>query len=239
MKRSLLYVVAAAVLAVSCGRGVKITKPLADAQRIIDRARLVETESELRELERLAGNYEMAYRRSIDGASAERFKALTADALDDAVAAVERNRERAERDAALGAALDATLDAVDRAWRLELTTPDEDSRIVEKLAGRVASIDAGIAELREQNALIDEKLESVDYYDDDADALLECYVAEQERIESRVAELSHERETVEAEIRLYALAYRLQRGQIFGAASDGCSAESASENCDGCGDAEC
>ena len=180
-----------------------------------DRAHLVETESELRELERLASDYELAYRRSIDGASAERFKALTADALDAAALAVERNREQAEHDAALGAELDAALDAIDRAWRLDLTTPDEDGRIVEELAGRVAAIDAGIGELREQYALIDEKLESVDYYDDDADAQLERYAAEQERIENRVAELSREREAVEDEITMYTLAYRLQRGRTF------------------------
>ncbi len=47
---------AASLLLASCGSGVRITKPLADAQKIIDRAHLVETESELRELERLASD---------------------------------------------------------------------------------------------------------------------------------------------------------------------------------------
>ncbi len=183
-------------------------------------------------------DYELAYRRSIDGASAERFKALTVDALDAAALAVERNREQAERDAALGAELDAALDAIDRAWRLELTTPDQDGRIVEELAGRVAAIDAGIGELREQYALIDEKLESVDYYDDDADAQLERYAAEQERIENRVAELSREREAVEDEIILYTLAYRLQRGRTFVPSSEMCPAEAAADNCDECSDAQ-
>ena len=229
---------AASLLLASCGSGVRITKPLADAQKIIDRAHLVETESELRELERLASDYELAYRRSIDGASAERFKALTADALDAAALAVERNREQAEHDAALGAELDAALDAIDRAWRLELTTPDQDGRIVGELAGRVAAIDAGIGELREQYALIDEKLESVDYYDDDADAQLERYAAEQERIENRVAELSREREAVEDEIILYTLAYRLQRGRTFVPSSEMCPAEAAADNCDECPDAQ-
>ncbi len=134
--------------------------------------------------------------------------------------------------------MDAALDAIDRAWRLELTTPDQDGRIVEELAGRVAAIDAGIGELREQYALIDEKLESVDYYDDDADAQLERYAAEQERIENRVAELSREREAVEDEIILYTLAYRLQRGRTFVPSSEMCPAEAAADNCDECSDAQ-
>jgi len=114
----------------------------------------------------------------------------------------------------------------------------EDGRIVEELAGRVAAIDAGIGELREQYALIDEKLESVDYYDDDADAQLERYAAEQERIENRVAELSREREAVEDEITMYTLAYRLQRGRTFVPSSEMCPAEAAADNCDECPDAQ-
>ena len=74
MKRLFAKIAAYAVvvilllLATKCDHGVKITTPQRDAKRIAELAELVESEADLRAVEKLATKYELAYRKSINGA---------------------------------------------------------------------------------------------------------------------------------------------------------------------------
>lgn len=212
---ALAAVAAGVALCTACGSEVKITKPSIDAQIIIDRSRTVETEAELRELERLANEYELAYRRHINGAAAERFKELTADVLADAANVMQRYQQQQQTDQELRAEIDDKLAFLDRAWRLELTTPEQDSRKLEQIAAEAAEAESQLAALAAERTRITEALDAVGYDDDDADELLERYGNQMDEVDRRYAEVTADLEEIMTRVSLYRLAYKLQRGEVF------------------------
>lgn len=212
---ALAVVTAGAALCTACGNEVKITKPSVDAQIIIDRSRNVETEAELRDLERLANEYELAYRRSIDGAAAERFKALTADVLTDAARNMQEYQQLQETDRALRLSIDDKLARLDAAWRLELTTPEEDRRKLAHIAAEADAAEKRLAGLAAERSRITEALDAVGYDDDDADELLERYGNQMDEVDRRYAEEMAGLEEIMNRVSLYRLAYKLQRGETF------------------------
>ena len=125
MKRLFAKIAAYAVvvilllLATKCDHGVKITTPQRDAKRIAELAELVESEADLRAVEKLATKYELAYRKSINGAAAMKFKRLAEPAL---IAAGDRRdafRETEDYLLAQQTQLNDKLSLLDAAWRLE------------------------------------------------------------------------------------------------------------------------
>lgn len=212
---NIITVMAAAVLFSACGSGVKITKPSIDAQIIIDRGRNIETEAELRDLERLANEYELAYRQCINGAAAERFKALTGDVLADAARNMQEYQQRQEADVRLRASIDEKLSVLDKAWQLELTSPDEDRRKLEQVARTIDELEAELSALASERESVMAALDEVGYDDPDADEKLERYGNELDAIDVRSAELTEQRDDVASSVALYRLAYKLQRGEEF------------------------
>jgi len=225
---------AVAVLCAACGSDVKITKPSVDAQIIIDRGRNVETEAELRDLERLANEYEIAYRQRINGAAAERFKELTADVLTDAARNMQEYQQRQEDDQALRRTIDDKLDVLDKAWSLSLTTPEQDRQKLEQTARRVEDLDRELAEIASERRRVTEALDAIGYDDENADELLERYGNELDALDRRQADVEAALNEALGEVALYRLAYKLQRGEefAFATASDNSDAESCDEECD-------
>lgn len=225
--------IAVVLFSTACGSGVKITKPSIDAQIIIDRSGVVETEAELRDLERLANEYELAYRRHIGGAAAERFKALTADVLTDAARNMQEYQQQQENDRGLCESMDRKLDRLEEAWRLELTTPDEDRRKMADITAEAAEIERRLEELDAERNRITEALDAVGYDDDDADELLERYGNRLDDLDRRYAETESALAETISRVNIYRLAYKLQRGESFMpvTAEESCEAELCDENC--------
>lgn len=221
---------AAAMLCVACGSEVKITKPSVDAQIIIERGRNVETEAELRDLERLANQYELAYRQSINGAAAERFKALTADVLNDAALNMQEYQQQQQADRALRQSIDDKLAVLDQAWSLELTTQEQDRRKLEEVARKADELNGELARLSAEYIRVTEALDAVGYDDDDADEKLERYGNELDTIELRRAEVAATLDETMNRVAIYRLAYKLQRGEVFALST--AADESEAELCD-------
>lgn len=226
--------VIAMALCAACGSEVKITKPSIDAQIIIERGRNVETEAELRDLERLANEYELAYRQRINGAAAERFKALTGDVLTDAAYNMQEYQSRQEVDMRLRESIDAKLSVLDRAWCLALTTPEEDRRKLEHEEHAIDELEVELAMIASEREDIVAALDEVGYDDPDADEKLELYGNRLDAIDVRSAELIEQRDDMASNVALYRLAYKLQRGEEFTVAAaepSPCCESSCDEDC--------
>lgn len=153
MKRLFAKIAAYAVvvilllLATKCDHGVKITTPQRDAKRIAELAELVESEADLRAVEKLATKYELAYRKSISGAAAMKFKRLAEPAL---IAAGDRRdafRETEDYLLAQQTQLNDKLSLLDAAWQLPLTTAEEQLSEIQANNNTIAEMEANIAEL--------------------------------------------------------------------------------------------
>lgn len=153
MKKTFAKIAAYAVvvilllLATKCDHGVKITTPQRDAKRIAELAENVESEADLRAVEKLAMQYELAYRKSINGATAMKFKRLAEPAL---IAAGERRdafREAEDYLLAQQTQLNDMLDLMDAAWQLTLTTAEEQLSEIDANNNAIAEVEAAIAEL--------------------------------------------------------------------------------------------
>lgn len=153
MKRLFAKIAAYAVvvilllLATKCDHGVKITTPQRDAKRIAELAELVESEADLRAVEKLATKYELAYRKSISGAAAMKFKRLAEPAL---IAAGDRRdafRETEDYLLAQQTQLNDKLSLLDAAWQLPLTTAEEQLSEIQANNNAIAEMEATLAEL--------------------------------------------------------------------------------------------
>ena len=92
-----------------CESRVHLTTPEKDAKHIAELAETVHTEAELRAVEKIASEYEIAYRKSYGGAKALYFKSLYEPIMDEAGERRAAYRAEEEYVASLEAALAAHL----------------------------------------------------------------------------------------------------------------------------------
>ena len=210
MKRLFAKIAAYAVvvilllLATKCDHGVKITTPQRDAKRIAELAELVESEADLRAVEKLATKYELAYRKSINGAAALKFKRLAEPAL---IAAGDRRdafRETEDYLLAQQTQLNDKLSLLDAAWQLPLTTAEEQLSEIEANNNAIAEVKAAIAELTSKKEQLGFEVVDKGYPED---LLAEIGKVEDEisANEKRISELQRANTVIE-------YAYKLQQG---------------------------
>lgn len=210
MKKTLAKVAAYAVvvilllLATKCDHGVKITTPQRDAKRIADLAENVESEADLRAVEKLATQYELAYRNSINGATAMKFKRLAEPAL---IAAGERRdafREAEDYLLAQQTQLYDKLDLMDAAWQLTLTTAEEQLTEIDANNESIDEVKLTVAELIAKKEQLGFEVVDKGYPED---LLAEIGKVEDEisANEKRITELQRSNAIIE-------YAYKLQQG---------------------------
>lgn len=222
-----LAVVAIAAAASACGH-VTITTPAKDAHHIESHAQTIETEAELRAVEKLASEYEAAYRQAYGGAMAMKFKSLVEPML---ISAGERRDEfRAAEEwlAQQQATLAKHINIMERAWCLEITTPEQDIAKIEANNQERTVLEANIETL---TAVKDEC--SMRYFNaldtPEAETLREEFAKVNSDIESAEQEI----DALNIDNEVIVLAYKLQRGEELIVACD-------EECCTECGDAaEC
>lgn len=131
-------------LGTRCESRVHLTTPEQDAQHLAHLAETVHTEADLRRVERLASEYEIAYRNSYGGAKALYFKSLYEPILDEA--GERRTAFRAEEDYLLEqqTTLHNTIADLDEAWNMPLGSEAEE---LAKLQANNAAAEAMRAEL--------------------------------------------------------------------------------------------
>lgn len=128
-----------------CESRVHLTTPERDAKHIAELAETVHSEAELRAVEKLATEYEIAYRKSYGGAKALYFKSLYEPVMDEAGERRAIYRAEEERVAELEAQFEALLGDLDLAWKMPLGSHDEE---LAKIAANDATIAKYDAELQ-------------------------------------------------------------------------------------------
>ena len=210
MKRNIFAIlgytalVAVVLLMSQCESRVTLTTPKKDAQRIIAMAQGVESEEELKSIEKLARKYEIAYEHMYNGAASLEFKRLTNDALREASQICDDIHAKNDAIQALKSEFTGTLDMLDAAWSHEALTAEEYEEAIKKNELRVKKINAKIKQAEAEIQAYSDKLIEAGY---PADMLEELGKMKEEvtKYESMI-------KVVENESRVLTLTYKLHSG---------------------------
>ena len=134
------------LLGTRCESRVHLTTPEKDAKHIAELAETVHTEADLRKVEKLASQYEIAYRKSFGGAKALYFKSLYEPIVDEA--GERRAAFRAEEDMlrAEEERLEMMLSDMDKAWTMELGNETDERQKLAKNEEKVAEMQTRLDE---------------------------------------------------------------------------------------------
>lgn len=178
-----------------CESRVHLTTPERDAKHIAELAESVHSEAELRAVEKLATEYEIAYRKSYGGAKALYFKSLYEPVMDEAGERRAIYRAEEERVAELEAQFEASLGDLDLAWKMPLGSHDEE---LAKIAANDATIVKYDAEL--QSLVANKEQLAMDIIDAGfpQDMLDQIGVVEKDikALEDKIAEVAHTNEII-------------------------------------------
>lgn len=186
----------------------EITTPEQDAQMLGFKAEIVRTEADLRELEKLAYEYEIAYRHSYNGATAMYFKSLVEPIM---VAAGDRREAiRAEEDilAEAQTKFHQTLQNIDEAWTMTLGTDEEVLQAIAENEASIANLEVEIANLQARKEQLGEEAWNGPSGTLDQKCLEEIGV-----VEADIKKCGASIEKYERNIEIIKLACRLQRGE--------------------------
>lgn len=189
-----------------------LTTPEQDAQKLSQKAEVIRTETDLRELEKLAYEYELAYRHSYNGAKAMHFKSLYEPIL--VKAGDRRDAIRAEEDRLAAAQKEfyQRLDDIDVAWRMTLGSDEDVLCKIQENEALVVSCEQEIETLQARKVQLAEDAWNGPSGTLDQKCLDEIGVVDEQiaKLQDSIAEHNHTIEQIK-------LAYRLQRGAEFAA----------------------
>ena len=189
-----------------------LTTPEQDAQKLSQKAEVIRTETDLRELEKLAYEYELAYRHSYNGAKAMHFKSLYEPIL--VKAGDRRDAIRAEEDRLAAAQKEfyQRLDDIDVAWRMTLGSDEDVLCKIQENEASVVSCEQEIETLQARKVQLAEDAWNGPSGTLDQECLDEIGVVDEQiaKLQDSIAEHNHTIEQIK-------LAYRLQRGAEFAA----------------------
>ena len=187
-----------------------LTTPEQDAQKLSQKAEVIRTETDLRELEKLAYEYELAYRHSYNGAKAMHFKSLYEPIL--VKAGDRRDAIRAEEDRLAAAQKEfyQRLDDIDVAWRMTLGSDEDVLCKIQENEASVVSCEQEIETLQARKVQLAEDAWNGPSGTLDQKCLDEIGVVDEQiaKLQDSIAEHNHTIEQIK-------LAYRLQRGAEF------------------------
>lgn len=189
-----------------------LTTPEQDAQKLSQKAEVIRTETDLRELEKLAYEYELAYRHSYNGAKAMHFKSLYEPIL--VKAGDRRDAIRAEEDRLAAAQKEfyQRLEDIDVAWRMTLGSDEDVLRKIQENEASIVSCEQEIETLQARKLQLAEDAWNGPSGTLDQKCLDEIGVVDEQiaKLQDSIAEHNHTIEQIK-------LAYRLQRGAEFAA----------------------
>ena len=212
MKRKILTILAytalvAVVLLMSqCEQGVTLTTVKRDAQYINELALRVESEEELKHVEKLARQYEIGYQRMYNGAKALEFKRLTNEALREAGYICDAIHAENERIATMRNTLYTSLEDLDAAWSHNISSKENDLAQIESNNARIAEIQAEIEGVVSESDKLYDLIIEKNYPED----LLAQHGALKDKIlafEAQIAEIENDN-------RIICLAYKLHNLEL-------------------------
>ena len=173
-----------------CESRVHLTTPERDAKHIAELASTIHSEAELRAVEKLATEYEIAYRKSYGGAKAIYFKSLYEPVMDEAGERRAIYRAEEERVAKLEELFDTLLSNLEAAWQMPLGSESDE---LNKIAANNATIEGYRAELLSLNAEKEQLAMDIIEAGYPQDMLDKIGVidSEVEAVEAKIAEVEH------------------------------------------------
>ena len=173
-----------------CESRVHLTTPERDAKHIAELASTIHSEAELRAVEKLATEYEIAYRKSYGGAKAIYFKSLYEPVMDEAGERRAIYRAEEERVAKLEELFDTSLSDLEAAWQMPLGSESEE---LNKIAANNATIEGYRAELLSLNAEKEQlAMDIIEAgYPQDMLDKIGIIDSEVEAVEAKIAEVEH------------------------------------------------
>ena len=178
-----------------CESRVHLTTPERDAKHIAELAETVHSEAELRAVEKLATEYEIAYRKSYGGAKALYFKSLYEPVMDEAGERRAIYRAEEERVAELESQFEASLGDLDLAWKMPLGSHEEELAKIAANDATIAKYDAELQSLVAKKEQLAMHIIEAGYPQDMLDQI---GVVEKEIMatEGKIAEVAHTNEII-------------------------------------------
>ena len=129
------------LFATTCESHVTISTPERDAALIESKAATIRSEADLRDVENLARQYEIAYRHSINGATALYFKRLVEPVLIEA--GERRDAIRYEEEALEASKLQfkQALEDRERAWSMQSGTLEEAKALIADNCAKIVALE--------------------------------------------------------------------------------------------------
>ncbi|MBQ5738217.1 MAG: hypothetical protein IIV55_04140 [Alistipes sp.] len=212
-------IVAVVLLMSQCEDKVTLTTVKKDARHIIELAAQVESEEELKHVEKLARQYEIGYQRMYNNAKSLEFKRLTNDALREASAICDAIHAEEERINGMQNAFHGSLNDLDAAWSHTLSLDADIAKIESNMRER-SEIEGKIAQTNRAIEELAVKLIDAGYPQD--------MLAELGELKEQVVEYEAEIAAIENRTRIICLAYELQ-GQELPIATEEAAEEAATE----------
>ena len=207
MKRKIVTILAytllvAVVLFMSqCEHSVTLTTVKRDARYIIELAERIESEEELKHVEKLARQYEIGYQRMYNGAKALEFKRLTNEALREAGEVCNQIHAENERIAAMRNTFHSSLEDLDAAWRHDMSSLENDIAAIERNKELIHEVEGEIESVkRESDELYDLIIEKC--YPEDL-------LTEHSKLNDKINELENKILDIEHANDIIRLAYKL------------------------------
>jgi uncharacterized small protein (DUF1192 family) len=189
-----------------CEQSVTLTTVKRDAKYINELALRVESEEELKHVEKLARQYEIGYLKAYNGATSLEFKRLTNDALREAGYICDEIHAENERIATMQNTFHTALQDLDTAWSHDISSKENDLAEIAKNNERIAEIEAEIEKV---------KVESDKLYD----LIIEkCYpedlLAEHDVLKEQIVGLEAQIAKINDANRIIRLAYKLHNLEL-------------------------
>ena len=202
------------LFATTCESHVTISTPERDAALIELKAATIRSEADLRDVENLARQYEIAYRHSINGATALYFKRLVEPVL---IEAGERRDAIRYEEEALEASkqnFKQALEDRERAWSMQSGTLEEAKALIADNCAKIAALEV------EKEALIERKealaMEIIEQ------GYPESLLAELGKVEESIILTQRNIESIAHENEIIALSRRLQYGEDVNVETECC-----------------
>lgn len=207
MKRKIVTILAYTLLVVvvllmsQCEHSVTLTTVKRDARHIIELAERIESEEELKHVEKLARQYEIGYQRMYNGAKALEFKRLTNEALRNAGEVCNQIHAENERIAAMRNTFHSSLEDLDAAWGHDMSSLESDIAAIEQNNEQIGKIEADIESVKRESEKLYDLIIEKSYPED--------LLNEHSKLNNKIVEMEAEIGKIEHQNHIIRLAYKL------------------------------
>jgi hypothetical protein len=207
MKRKIVTILAYTLLVVvvlfmsQCEHSVTLTTVKRDARHIIELAERIESEEELKHVEKLARQYEIGYQRMYNGAKALEFKRLTNEALRNAGEVCNQIHAENERIAAMRNTFHSSLQDLEAAWSHDMSSLENDIAAIEQNNEQIGKIEADIESVKRESEKLYDLIIEKNYPED--------LLNEHSELNNKIVEMEAEIGKIEHQNHIIRLAYKL------------------------------